>query len=76
VIGKTFDTRLKDAETIFEKFIIKTEKVLSKGINLGYAFSQKRLLCKLEEKAAQIIFAQIVQPLQLRSNRLSSYEIM
>jgi hypothetical protein len=76
VIGKTFDTRLKEAEKKFEKFIIKTEKVVSKGIDLGYAFSQKRLLCKLEEQGAQIIFKNIVQPMQVKSNRLDSYEIM
>lgn len=76
VIGKTFDCRLKDAEVRFEKFIIKTEKVLSRGIKLGYAFSQKRLLSKLEEQAAQIIFTEVVAPLRVSANRLQSFELM
>lgn len=76
VIGKTFDTRLKEAEIRFEKFIIKTEKVLSRGLDLGYAFSQKRLLSKLEEQAAGVIFGQVVAPLQVSANRLGSFESM
>jgi hypothetical protein len=76
VIGKTFNARLKECEVKFEKFIIKTDKAVSRGIDLGYAFSEKRLLSKLEEDAAQIIFKNIVQTLSVKSNSLSSYEKM
>lgn len=74
VIGRTFDSRLRDARRQFEKFVIKTERALSRGIGLGHVFSDKRLRAKLEERAAEAVFAALVRPLSVSSNRLGSYE--
>lgn len=76
VIGKTFDKRLREARVRFEKFIIKTESVVSKGLSLGYAFDDKRLLGRLEEQMAQVIFREVVRPARVRSNKLESFESM
>ena len=76
LIGRTFDSRLVEAEIIFEKFIIKTEKVLGRGANPGHIFQRKRLLTKVGERMADFLHKQYLVRRPLLRNRLKSFEEM